>query len=188
MNRTQILHRALAAGNIAVVLTGLGLEGKKGITLNVILMFFLLLIFRIKFWVDDEQYFQDVESGKLPGGTPHVIGLVIGVFSWLVWYLAGFFIKDIALSSLLMAIVMGLSFLWIVATMVSRGAYAEQVPWLFFNAFYILGFLLLFFQDRSWNPFVERREAFTTVVLCGLGVVFLFDLVVTRLLEQRRAT
>lgn len=186
MNRVQILHRALAAGNIAVVLTGLGLGGPDNITLNVILLFFVLVLLRIKFWIDDEQYIEDVKNKKLPGGAPYYVGIGLGVLSWLFWYLAGFFIKNIPLSSLLMAIVMGLSSLWIVAAMVRNGAYSEQVPWLFFNGFYLLGFLLLHFRNGSWNPFLSHIESFTTFVICGLGLVFLFDLVVTRILEQKR--
>jgi hypothetical protein len=100
--------------------------------------------------------------------------------------LAASLFKDIQLSAVLMAIVIGLSTVWIVAAMVRRGAYSEQVPWLFFNGFYILGFLLIHLRDRPWNPFVARIDNFTTAVILGLVLVFLFDLVATRILEQRR--
>jgi hypothetical protein len=164
MNRTQILHRALAFGNVALVFTGLALGGRSGITLNVILFLFVVLVLRIKFWLDDERYLEDVTTGKLPGGTPYYFGMCVAGISWLVWYLVGFFIKDIELSALLMAIVIGLSTVWIIAAMVSKGAYSEQVPWLFFNCFYILGFLLIEFRDRSWNPFNAHPDGFTTCV------------------------
>lgn len=186
MNRVQILHRAVAAGNIAVVFSGLGLGGPVGISLNVILLLFIVVLLRIKFWVDDEQYIDDVKAGRLPGGMPYYFGIGVAVLSWLVWYLVAFFLKQIPLSSLLMVVVISLSTVWIVAAMVRRGAYAEQVPWLFFNSFYILGFLLIYMRDRTWNPFAARAEKFTTFVLVGLAVVFLFDLVATRILEQRR--
>jgi hypothetical protein len=70
--------------------------------------------------------------------------------------------------------------------MVKKGAYAEQVPWLFFNVFYFVGFMFLFARGMSWNPFVESVDNFSTVVLIILSFVFLFDLIVTRILEQRR--
>jgi len=93
MNRIQILHRAIAAGNIAVVFGGLSLGGPVGITLNVLLLLFVVILLRVKFWVDDEQYIDDVKSGKLPGGTPYHFGIGVAVLSWLLWYLGGFFIQ-----------------------------------------------------------------------------------------------
>jgi hypothetical protein len=186
MNRVQILHRAIAAGNLAVVLSGLGLGGKTDITLNVLLLLFIEMMIRIKFWVDDEQYFDDVREGKLPGGLPYQLGIGLAVLSWLVWYLAGFFIKDVELSSLVMVLVMALSTLWIVAAAIKEKTYAEQVPWLFFNAFYALGFLLLSFRSGRWNPFESHVEGFTSSVIVGLIVVFLFDLIATRIIEHQR--
>jgi len=71
--------------------------------------------------------------------------------------------------------------------MVKRGAYEEQIPWLFFNAFYVGGFLLLRLRSSAWNPFLKHLDAYTAAVTVGLAGTFLMDLIVTRLLENRRA-
>jgi len=185
MERINQLHRALAALNLGSGFAGLAI-GSTPIGLNVILMTVLLLILRAKFWFDDEAYFEDVAAGKLPRGFSFAVGVIIAVGSWIVWTFAGFYIKDIEIASLLMVGVFVLSTFWIVAAMVVRGAYAEQVPWLFFNVLYACGFFLLFMRQRPWNPFQDRLEGYTTSILVVLVLLFAIDLGVTRILEARR--
>lgn len=186
MSRTVFLNRAVLGGNITLAFAGLALGGDSGITLNVIVFLFLLVCLRVKFWYDDEQYFEEVNSGKHAGGIPFFFGAMFAVVSWVVWMFAAFFIKKTDLSALLMAIAIGVSTLWIVAAMVKRGAYSEQIPWLFFNAFYVLGFLLIWLREAEWNPFRQTAETYTLVVIVSLIVVFLLDLITTRILEQKR--
>lgn len=184
-NRIELLHRIIFGGNIAILFAGLG-RGPLPVSFDVVLFLFLLLVLRVKFWFDDEQYIADVASGRLPGGLPYSFGMGLAFLSWFFWYLAGFNVKDIELSALFMTFVMGFSTVWIVAAMVKRGAYDEEIPWLFFNAFYIGGFLLLRLRSSTWNPFIHHLEAYTAAVTVGLAGTFLMDLIVTRLLESRR--
>lgn len=186
MPRTVFLNRAVLGGNITLAFAGLAFGGDTGITLNVVLLLFLLVCLRVKFWYDDEQYFEDVKNGKHAGGVPFFFGAMFAVASWIVWMFSAFFIKKIELAALLMAIAIGISTLWIVAAMVKRGAYAEQVPWLFFNAFYVLGFLLIWFRQAEWNPFHRSTETYTLVPIGCLIVAFFLDLATTRILEQKR--
>lgn len=145
-----------------------------------------MMALRIKFWVDDEAYFEDVEKGKLEGGVPFYFGFLLGILSWVIWLFAGFYIKDIELSSLIMAATLTPSTFWIVATMVRKGAYEEQILWLFFNVFYVIGFILVFFTRASWNPFLQTPDKYIAVVLVLLILLFFLDLIATRILEQRR--
>jgi hypothetical protein len=186
MSRTVFLNRAVLGGNITVAFAGLAFGGSQGVTLSVIVFLFLLIALRVKFWYDDEQYFEEVKSGRHDGGIPFFFGATLAVASWIVWMFAALFVKQVDLSALLMAIVMGISTFWIVAAMVKRGAYIEQIPWLFFNAIYVLGFLLIWFREAHWNPFRETFEVFTIVVTACLLLVFLLDLATTRILEQKR--
>jgi hypothetical protein len=186
MKRLSLIHRFVAAGNIAAAFAGFSGSRSVSVTLNLILLVVVVVLIRAKFWIDDEQYFEDVESGKLAGGLAFRVGLGFASVSWLVWYFAAYSINDVELASLLMAIAIGVSTLWIIATIVPSGAYAEQVPWLFFNTLFIAGFLLIRLRHGSWNPFADHAEGFTTGVIIGLLVVFLFDFGVTRVLEQRR--
>ena len=178
----------MAAGNLAVVLSGLGIGGKSDITINVLLLLLVEMALRIKFWLDDEQYFEDVKQGQLAGGLFYKFGVGVGVLSWLVWYLAGFYIKDVHMSSLFMALVMAMSTLWIVASAMEGKTYAEQAPWLFFNMIYAFGFLLLSFRESSWNPFVAHLDGFTLSVTSGLLAVYLIDFIVTRVIEHKRTS
>ncbi|HEV7746733.1 MAG TPA: hypothetical protein VGO56_17180, partial [Pyrinomonadaceae bacterium] len=132
--------------------------GPAPIDLNVILMTVLLLALRAKFWVDDEAYFEDVKTKKLPGGLPFWFGIGFAFGSWIVWCFASLYVKNIERAGILMVVVFGLSTAWIVATMVSKGAYKEQVPWLFLNVLYIVGFCLLYAGRGDWNPY---RTTFT---------------------------
>ena len=167
-------------------MTGLSRDNFNNITLNVILLFFLVLALRVKFWVDDEAYFDDVEKGKQEGGLPFYIGFALGIASWIVWLFVGFYIKNLEVSAGLMSAALIPSTFWIVATMVRKGAYDEQVPWLFFNVFYVLGFALIFLGRRSWNPYAGTIERYYATTLILLIILFFLDLVVTRLLEQKR--
>jgi hypothetical protein len=185
-NRVEMLHRIIFGGNIAILFAGLG-RGTLPISFDVVSFLFVLLVLRVKFWFDDEQYIADVASGHLPGGLPYGFGMGLAFISWFFWYLAGFYVKDLELAALFMTCVMAFSTLWIVAAMVKRGAYQEQIPWLFFNAFYIGGFLLLHLRSSPWNPFSKHLDAYSAAVTMGLAGTFLIDLIVTRILEARRA-
>ena len=165
----------MAFGNIAIVFCGLALGGPTGISLNTILLLFVLVLLRLKFWFDDEQYIQDVLSGKLPAGKQYYAGISVAVLSWVIWNLPAFFIKNLELSGILMALVIALSTIWVLATMVHRTSYSEQIPWLIFNVFYLIGFLLIKFRGRLPTAISKHEEGFTTGVLCGLLAVFFVD-------------
>ncbi|MFZ1008152.1 MAG: hypothetical protein WAN65_15030 [Candidatus Sulfotelmatobacter sp.] len=186
MDRTKLIHRAFVALNLGALMTGLGRDNFSGITLNVLLLFFLMLALRVKFWADDEAYFEDVEKGKLEEGLPFYFGFALAMASWIVWLFAGFWVKHLETSSLLMSLALIPSTFWIVATMVSKGAYDEQVPWLFFNVFYVLGFALIFVGRSSWNPYSSAPDKYFTTILILLIVLFFLDLIATRIIEQRR--
>lgn len=186
MDRILVIYRAFAVLNITALFTGLTLGGITGISLNLILLLLVMISLRVKIWLDDEAYFEDVINGKLPEGLPFNVGFAFAVISWVIWMFAALFVKRFELASLLMAFFFLPSTAWIIAAMVKKGAYAEQVPWLFFNVFYIVGFIFLFARSMSWNPFVESVDNFSTVVLIILFFVFLFDFILTRILEQHR--
>lgn len=185
MERLHQIHRAFAALNLGAGFAGLAFRDTP-IDLNIILLAVLFVMLRAKFWYDDEAYLEDVGRGVLPGGLPFGFGMFLAVASWIAWAFAGFYIKDLGLCALLMVVVFGISTLWVVAAMVKRGAYAEQVPWLFFNAFYALAFYLIHARGEAWNPFAEHADRFATAVLVLLFAVFFADLGITRILEQRR--
>jgi uncharacterized membrane protein YfcA len=185
MDRYKQIH-ILFLGLVPAAILGGFTYKESAIDLNVILLALLLIAMRAKFFIDDEAYFHDVQRKELPGGTPYMFGLVVAVLSWVLWVFAGFFIKDVERASLLMILTLVPSTIWIVAAMVKRGAYAEQVPWLFFNLLYGTGFALIAFRKADWNPFQDQADIFTTVVLMALIVVFLFDFVASRLLESGR--
>jgi hypothetical protein len=186
MNRIRLLHRAFVGLNFGAMGTGLSRDNFSNITLNVIVLFFLILVMLVKFWMDDEAYFDDVESGKLEGGLPFYCGFALAMASWIIWLFAGFYIKNLEVSCLLMSAALIPSTLWIVATMVRKGAYAEQVPWLFFNVVYVLGFALIFVGRRSWNPYASSLDRNYTTILILLILLFFLDLIATRVLEQKR--
>lgn len=185
MDRYKQVHLLFFGLVPATVFGGLAYKDIP-IDLNVILLALLIIALRTKFYLDDEAYFHDVEFGELPGGLPFVFGLATAVGSWVLWVFAAFFVKDIERSSLLMLLALVPSTVWIVAAMVKRGAYAEQVPWLCFNVFYGVGFYLIAFRGAVWNPFSSSPSAFALAVLLALLLVFLFDFILSRLLEHNR--
>lgn len=185
IERVHQIHRAFAALNIGAVFAGMAF-GNAAIDLNIILFSVLFILVRLKFWFDDEAYLDGVAKGDLAGGLPFGVGMCLAVASWIGWAFAGFYIKDVELCGLLVVVVFAISTFWIVATMVTRGAYAEQITWLFFNCVYALGFILIYWRSEPWNPFADRPSGFTTSVLVLLFVLFLIDLGVTRIIEQKR--
>lgn len=186
VERINQLHRGFAALHLAGIFTGLAFRENIPIDLNVILLSILLISIRTKFWFDDEAYFEDVETGVRPGGLSFGFGVILAIISWIVWGFAALYIKEIEFVAILMVIIFLISTFWIVASMIEKGAYAEQIPWLAFNVFYELGFFLIFSRKQSWNPFNNSFDNYTTGVIVVLIIVFLIDFGVTRILEQRR--
>jgi hypothetical protein len=185
VERFHQVNRAFAALNIGSVFAGIAFK-ETAIDLNVLLLTVILIMMRVKFWLDDEAYLEDVDRGVHEGGLSFGVGIFLAISSWIAWAFAGLFIKDIELCSSLMLIVFVISTFWIIAAMIKRGAYAEQVPWLFFNCFYSLCFFLIIYRTATWNPFRENYENFTTGVIFALFFFFIADLALTRILEQRR--
>jgi hypothetical protein len=185
MDRYKQIH-ILFLGLVPAAVLGGFTYGDLPIEMNVILLALLLIAMRAKFFIDDEAYFDDVQRGELPGDMPYLFGVVVAVMSWVLWVFAGFFIKDVERASLLMVFTLIPSTVWIVAAMVKRGAYAEQVPWLFFNVFYGAGFFFIWSRKAGWNPFQDRADAFTTIVLIVLVFIFLLDFIASRVLESGR--
>jgi hypothetical protein len=185
MERMKVIHRAFAGANVIAVFGGLA-YGNAPIDLNVILLSVVFTMLRVKMWFDDEAYLSDVEKGVFPGGLSYGFGMLLAVTSWILWGFAGFFIKDVEHASLILLIVVVVGTFWIVAAMVKRGAYAEQIPWLFFNVLYGLFFSLLYWRNGTWNIFRVHLGGFTTGVLASLILTFLMDLSITRILEQKR--
>lgn len=185
MDRYKQIHILFLGLVPAAILAGFT-YGTLPIEFNVLLLALLLIAMRAKFFIDDEAYFEDVEGGDLPGGMPYLFGVIVALMSWMLWLFAGFFIKDVEHASLLMVLTLIPSTVWIVAAMVKRGAYAEQVPWLFFNLFYGAGFFFIWSRNHSWNPFRDQAEIFTTFVLVILVFIFLLDFIASRVLESGR--
>jgi hypothetical protein len=185
MERMKVIHRAFAGGNVLAVFGGLA-YGNRSIDLNVILLCVVFTLLRLKIWFDDEAYLSDVETGVLPGGLSYGFGMLLAITSWILWGFAGIFIKDVELASLILLSIVFVSTFWIVAAMVKRGAYAEQIPWLFFNILYGLFFSLIYWRNETWNIFRGHLGGFTTGVIASLIVTFLMDFSITRILEQKR--
>jgi hypothetical protein len=186
VERHHQIHRGFATLHLAMVFAGLTFRDNPPIDLNIILLAVLFLMIRAKFWFDDEAYLEDVASGKHPGGLAFSFGMLLAFLSWIAWCFAGLYIKDIETSSLIFVLIFALSTFWIIAAIVMRGAYPEQITWLFFNCLYGLGFLLIYWRGRQWNPFHAQQSTFTTCVLVLLLALFIADLGITRILELKR--
>ncbi|HLP53932.1 MAG TPA: hypothetical protein VK151_02850 [Fluviicola sp.] len=183
MGRIKQLHTGIMMLHLGLIFAGFAF-GDHPITFNVISYGVVLFLLRIKFWWDDEQYFLDVENGKLEGGIAFKIGVALAVISWIIWCFVFLFIRNLELSFFLMFVFFIPSTFWIVAAMAKKGAYSEQIPWLFFNIIYMAIFLLLYFRNEV-NMF-DNIEHFTTGLLAILFLTFLFDLGITRILEAKR--
>jgi hypothetical protein len=183
--RFNQLHLLFMGLNLCTVVAGLLYSGPP-LDLNVIILTVLLLLIRVKFFVDDMAYFEDVESGHLPDGLSFNVGYGLGIASWIAFTFAGAAVRYIDVASVAMLLVFGISTLWIVAAMIKQGGYEEHIPWLFFNFLYGMGFILVACRHASWNHFSSHPDAYTSVVLAFIVVLFCFDLVLTRILEQRR--
>jgi hypothetical protein len=179
-----IVHRAFCGLTLALLFAALGRGDPPDLTVCVYLV--VLLAIRTKFWIDDEAYFEDASSGRVAAGLPFYFGLGFAFLSWILWCFAAFFLKSLEISALLMVFVFAVSTAWIIAAMVKAGAYKEQVLWLFFNVFYGFGFYALFGRNNAWNPFRGNTAGYTIAVCLVLFVVFLFDLISTRIIELKR--
>jgi hypothetical protein len=185
MERLHQIHRAFAGGNLLAAFGGLAYK-ETPIDLSVILLVVFLILLRAKFWYEDEAYLEDVAKGTLPGGLPFAFGMFMAVLSWIAWAFAGFFVKDIELCSKIMLIVLGLSTAWMVAAIVKRGSYVEQIPWLFFNCLYFLSFALLSSRAGWADEVGVNINSFTVNAIICIYFVLVPDFALTRVLEQKR--
>jgi len=176
------IHSYFAAGNVGSFFGGLAI-GDQPFKADVFFFLFICVLLRVKFWIDDLEYFDNVAEGRHSAKRGFYIGLVMAILSWLPWLLAGFNDKNVPLSALFMMLVMLFSTLWVFSTWIGDHPYREQVGWGFYNIIYMVGFFLLWKQNASWFPMKDLHEYLPYAILTVMLVVFLFDLTNSRTLS-----
>lgn len=183
MEREHQIHRAFAALHLGLLFAGLGFS-QGSLSFDTIVFGLFLFILRLKFWYDDEQYFSDIQSGKLIKTNKFYFGFLLGLISWIIWCFAFLFVKDIELSSLLMFYALLISTIWIFISMLHSAKYREQIPWIFFNIIYLVLFLIIFFRKNMFEN--SQVEYMTRAIIILQIVIFCIDLGITRILESKR--
>lgn len=139
MNKLSRLHDALAIISVGAPLTGLLAKDGAAHTEHY-LMCVVLMLLRVKFWIDDIEFFEDRAKHR---GLRFQLGLLLGVLSWISFTIAGLMILSLPQAASFAAAGMGLSALWLLIAMTEKDGYREQALFLGFNLFYVLGFLCM---------------------------------------------
>lgn len=153
------------------------------------LYIFFLLILRFKIALDDHFYF----GVTLMRRWQSIFGLILGLFSWVLYIFSAYSLNGIADSYLLLLIAIGVSTMWIVATAFNSGFYKEQVIWIATNAIYmvILGFLLWnegasSYPEQGWIDKMVKSDVTPIVALVVLLLTVLIDFKRSRSMEHAK--
>lgn len=142
MNRLSRFHDALAIISIGAPLTGLFVGAGPTLLSQYVLCVFMLLM-RVKFWIDDIEYFESADRARGRRDARFQIGFGLGVLSWVLFTIAGLSVLNTNLAGLFLLLGMGLSTGWVLVELVSDKSYKDQAWFLGFNILYMIAFALL---------------------------------------------
>ncbi|MBO1076932.1 hypothetical protein [Roseomonas marmotae] len=171
----NLFASASASGFIAV------LTLKEGeLTLEKGCMALLCILLRIKFWIDDSEYFSSIAEGKYPSNKGFLIGICVAMLSWIPWAGAAAFIQDPRATAFMMMIVFILSLIWVIVTWIDGRPYAEQVAWAFLSPIYAGCFFIIWKSQEIEMPLAVYNELIPFAAMAIILNVFLFDMIASK--------
>ncbi len=178
MNLFQTFNNAFSVATLGALVAGIFRDttplSERPLALWLFVSFFVLL--RTKIFMDDQKYFGAANTKN----THFKVGFLVGLFSWLLWIVAGYGIKDLRDAYFITGVAIGISTLWIVVVAFRSGAYREQYIWIATNAIFCL---LLWAVYRRNMP---SGDLVTWVLLGGAVLLTLIDLAFSKSVPELR--
>lgn len=141
-NRLSRLNDGMSALTMAAPLTGLfEIEGQ--VPLESYALAFLIFGLRVKFWIDDMDFFDDAKKGAGRRDLRFRIGVLLALVSWTLFILAGLTVGYPALCGTILIGALSVSLVWVAVEFIGDRAYAAQLDWLWGTFGYIAGAALI---------------------------------------------
>lgn len=109
---------------------------------------FFFVLFRVKMWLDDAVYFSETQRQS----WWFDLGVILAIFAWSSWAIAGYTIFDQSKSSGYLISSIFLLTLWILTAAAHRGKFSEHGGMHIFVNFLYMGVLLLMTCDSCRLP------------------------------------
>ncbi|WP_376837059.1 hypothetical protein [Brevundimonas balnearis] len=132
---------------MAAPLTGL-FEIDGAVPLESYALAFLIFGLRVKFWIDDMDFFDDLGKGAERRDLRFRVGVLLALVSWTFFILAGVTVGRPPMSAGLLMAALSVSLVWIVVEQLGDKGYEVQLDWVWGTAGYLAGAALIALSPR----------------------------------------
>ncbi|MFC0634962.1 hypothetical protein ACFFGE_13860 [Brevundimonas balnearis] len=146
-NRLSRLNDGMSALTMAAPLTGL-FEIDGAVPLESYALAFLIFGLRVKFWIDDMDFFDDLGKGAERRDLRFRVGVLLALVSWTFFILAGVTVGRPPMSAGLLMAALSVSLVWIVVEQLGDKGYEVQLDWVWGTAGYLAGAALIALSPR----------------------------------------
>lgn len=164
--RLSRLNDGMSALTMGAPLTGL-FEGEGEASTTSFALAFLIVAMRVKFWIDDMDFFEDPAKGGDRSDFVFRCGVALALISWVLFIVAGISVRDPAMAAVWLAAALFASTLWLALEVWGVKSYPAQAVWSWTNLGYLILCAVLF---RSVDVAAFTGLTVTTVQTATIAV------------------
>lgn len=136
-HRLSRLNDGMSALTMGAPLTGL-FEGDGDASLVSYGLAFLIVAMRVKFWIDDMEFFEEPTKGGARSDRWFRVGVALALASWVLFIIAGITVRDPPVAAGWLLGALAVSSLWLLVEIRGPKTYPLQALWSISNLGYIL--------------------------------------------------
>lgn len=175
-HRLSRLNDGMSALTMGAPLTGL-FEGDGEASMLSYGLAFLIVAMRVKFWIDDMEFFEDPTKGGARSDGWFRTGVALALASWVLFIIAGVMVRHPSVAAIWLLAALAVSSLWLLAEIRGPKSYPLQALWSASNLGY-MGFAALIAASpliAAWVP-VPAGVLQWTAILC-MGAILSVEIV-----------
>lgn len=159
------LNDGMSALTMGAPLTGL-FEGDGDASMVSFGLAFLIFAMRVKFWIDDMEFFEDPTKGGARSDLYFRVGVTLALASWVLFILAGLTVRQPSLSAGWLLAALGVSTVWLLVEVKGPKSYPIQALWSLSNAGYaVMALVLLAAPWIGWAISVPMETVQWTAII-----------------------
>ena len=150
-HRLSRLNDGMSALTMGAPLTGL-FEGDGEASMVSYGLAFLIVAMRVKFWIDDMEFFEDPTKGGARSDGWFRTGVALALASWVLFIIAGVMVRHPPVAAIWLLAALAVSSLWLLAEIRGPKSYPLQALWSASNLGY-MGFAVVI----AASPLIAAR-------------------------------
>jgi len=175
-NRLGRLNDGMSALTMGAPLTGL-FEADGEASVVSYGLAFLIFAMRVKFWIDDMDFFEDPERGGARSDAYFRIGMTLALASWVLFILAGLTVRQPTVAAGWLFAALAVSTLWLYAEIRGPKTYPVQSLWSLSNAGYVLMSLVLVRSPALAALTGLRVETVQWAAIMAMGLILAVEII-----------